>query len=93
VYFYQNGMPDSALARYRKAYQTRPDNSIAFRLYRDLFFQNTQRLDMRAKAGDEEAKAESARLKVEFRELIDDWNRRHPEDMEARNFYDRFRNL
>jgi uncharacterized membrane protein len=93
VYFYQNGMPDSALARYRKAYQTRPDNSIAFRLYRDLFFQNTQRLDMRAKAGDEEAKAESARLKVKFRELIDDWNRRHPEDMEARNFYDRFRNL
>jgi tetratricopeptide (TPR) repeat protein len=93
VYFYQNGMPDSALARYRKAYQTRPDNSIAFRLYRDLFFQNTQRLDMRSKAGDEEAKAETVRLKADFRELIDDWNRRHPEDMEARNFYNRYRNL
>jgi tetratricopeptide (TPR) repeat protein len=93
VYFYQNGMPDSALARYRKAYQTRPDNSIAFRLYRDLFFQNTQRLDMRSKAGDEEAKAETVKLKADFRELIDDWNRRHPEDMEARNFYNRYRNL
>ena len=33
------------------------------------------------------------RMKEQFRDLIDDWNRRHPEDMEARNFYNRFRNL
>jgi len=93
VYYYQNGMPDSALARYKKAYNTRPDNAIAFRLYRDLFFQLTQRAEIKAKTGTEEDKAEALRLKSGFRELIDDWNRRHPEDMEARNFYNRFRNF
>jgi tetratricopeptide (TPR) repeat protein len=93
VYYYQNGMPDSALARYQKAYNTRSDNAIAFRLYRDLFFQQMQRADLRARSGSEEQKAEALRLKAEFRILIDDWNRNHPEDMEARNFYNRFRNL
>ena len=93
VYYYQNGMPDSALARYEKAYDTRPDNAIAFRLYRDLFFQQLQRAEIKARTGTEEDKAEVLRLKAEFRESIDDWNRRHPEDMEARNFYNRFRNF
>jgi tetratricopeptide (TPR) repeat protein len=93
VFYYQNGMPDSALTRYEKAYNTRPDNAIAFRLYRDLFFQQLQIAEHKAKTGTEEDRGEVMRLKTEFRELIDDWNRRHPEDMEARNFYNRFRNF
>ena len=86
-------MPDAALVRYKNAYDTRPDNAIAFRLYRDLFFQQMQRAEFKARTGTEEDKAEAQRLKTEFRELIDDWNRHHPEDMEARNFYNRFRNF
>ena len=93
VFYYQNGMPDAALVRYKNAYDTRPDNAIAFRLYRDLFFQQMQRAEFKARTGTEEDKAEAQRLKTEFRELIDDWNRHHPEDMEARNFYNRFRNF
>ncbi|UCC78903.1 MAG: DUF2723 domain-containing protein [Candidatus Zixiibacteriota bacterium] len=93
VFFYQNGMPDSALVRYKNAYNTRPDNAIAFRLYRDLYFQQMQRAEIKSRTGSEEDKAEAQRLKTEFRELINDWNRRHPEDMEARNFYNRFRNF
>ncbi len=93
VFYYQNGMPDSALVRYKKAYDTRPDNAIAFRLYRDLYFQQMQRAEYKTRTGTEEDKAEAQRLKAEFREIIDDWNRRHPEDMEARNFYNRFRNF
>jgi ribosomal protein S18 acetylase RimI-like enzyme len=86
-------MPDSALVRYKIAYDFRPDNAIAFRLYRDLFFQNMQRAQAKARNGTDEEKAEVEKLKEKFRDLIDDWNRRHPEDMEARNFYNRFRNL
>jgi len=93
VFFYQNGMPDSALARYKIAYDVRPDNAIAFRLYRDLSFQITQITERRAQSGNEEAKAEVEKLKAKFRELIDDWNRRHPEDMDARNYYNKVRNL
>lgn len=93
VFFYQNGMPDSALARYKIAYRTRPDNAIAFRLYRDLVFQTIQRLGGKARTGDESAAVELEAMKDKFKELIDDWNRRHPEDMEARNFYNRFRNI
>ena len=93
VFYYQNGMPDSALNRYAIAYDIRPDNSVAFRLYRDLFFQQVQRAEMRARTGTDEEKAEAQNMKAEFRDLIDDWNRRHPEDMDARNFYNRFRNF
>ena len=93
VFYYQNGMPDSALARYKIAYHIRPDNAIAFRLYRDLFFQSMQRSEAKSRNGTEEQKAEVQTMKEQFRDLIDDWNRRHPEDMEARNFYNRFRNL
>jgi tetratricopeptide (TPR) repeat protein len=93
VFYYQNGMPDLALSRYKIAYNIRPDNTIAFRLYRDLFFQSMQRADGKARSGTEEEKAEVQKMKEEFRDIIDDWNRRHPEDMEARNFYNRFRNL
>jgi tetratricopeptide (TPR) repeat protein len=93
VFYYQNGMADSALVRYKNAYDTRPDNAIAFRLYRDLYFQQMQRAEYDARTGSEEDKAKAQRLKTEFREIIDDWNRRHPEDMEARNFYNRFRNF
>ena len=79
--------------RYAIAYDIRPDNSVAFRLYRDLFFQQVQRAEMRARTGTDEEKAEAQNMKAEFRDLIDDWNRRHPEDMDARNFYNRFRNF
>jgi len=36
VFYYHNNMLPQALERYRIAYKLQPDNSIAFRLYRDL---------------------------------------------------------
>ncbi len=93
VYYFQNDMPDSALLHYKYAFNTRPDNSIAFRLYRQLLFQVMQRKGALARNGTEEEKANALRYKNEFKALLDDWNRRHPEDMDARNFFNRFRNL
>jgi len=91
---YQNNMPEQAFERYKQAYAIKPDNSIAFRLYRDLFFQLIRMMDEEVlQTGSPEVAAELSELKIEFRELLDDWNNRHPEDTDARNFYNRFKNL
>jgi tetratricopeptide (TPR) repeat protein len=94
VLFYQNDMADSALVRYKNAYTIKPDNSIAFRLYRDLFLQTIRvKDDKNLRTPSPELSEELASLKEEFRELLDDWNGRHPEDTDARSFYQRFRNI
>ncbi len=94
VYFYQNNMYDSALTRYKSAFKIKPDNSIAFRLYRDLYMQMFQKKELEAlRTGSADLKTESTRMRANIKALLEDWNDRHPEDMDARNFYNRFRNF
>jgi tetratricopeptide (TPR) repeat protein len=94
VFYYNNGMPDSALVCYKNAYEIQPNNAIAFRLLRDLTTQLQQQAQSNAVlTGSEEAKMKSEKLGAEAKSLMDDWNRRHPEDIDARSFYNRFRNL
>ena len=94
VLFYQNDMADSALTRYKNAYELKPDNSIAFRLYRDLFMQTIRIMDEEnLRTPSPELNEELANIKEDFRDLLDDWNDRHPEDTDARSFYQRFRNI
>jgi tetratricopeptide (TPR) repeat protein len=71
VLYFHNNMLDKALDRYKIAYELQPDNSIAFRLLRDLA------LHMGRTA--------------EARRIMYDWTQRHPEDLEARNYMNRFR--
>lgn len=94
VFYYNNGIPDSALIHYKNAYELQPNNAIAFRLLRDLTLQMQQRADAEvALTGSEEARMKSERLGGEARALMDNWNRRHPEDIDARSLFNRFRNL
>ena len=94
VFYYNNGMPDSALVRYKNAYELQPNNAIAFRLLRDLTIQLQQRAQADAAlTGSEEAKMKSEKLGAEARALMEDWNRRHPEDIDARSLFNRYRNL
>lgn len=94
VLYYNDGMPDSALVHYKTAYDLQPNNAIAFRLLRDLSVQLRQRAEADATiTGSEDAKGKALQLKAEVNALIEDWNRRHPEDMDARNFYNMYRNL
>jgi tetratricopeptide (TPR) repeat protein len=94
VLYYHSGNTDRALEHYHEAYNLKPDNSIAFRLYRDLFFQTIREKDQLAlRDKSQELADEILRLKQSFRELIEDWNNRHPEDTDARSFYNRFKNI
>jgi tetratricopeptide (TPR) repeat protein len=94
VLYYNNGMPDSALVHYKNAYELQPNNAIAFRLLRDLTLQMQQRADAEADlTGSEEARMKSKRLGEEAKAMMEDWNRRHPEDIDARSLFNRFRNL
>jgi tetratricopeptide (TPR) repeat protein len=71
VFYYHNNMLPEAQEAYRIAYALQPDNSIAFRLYRDL----TARMGNMQLA----------------QNLMIDWTRRHPEDMEIQNQLNRMR--
>jgi tetratricopeptide (TPR) repeat protein len=94
VFYYNNEIPDSSLVYYRKAYDLQPNNAIAFRLYRDLTLQMQQKaLSDASLTGSEEARKKADRLSREAKKIMDDWNRRHPEDIDARSLYNRFRNL
>jgi hypothetical protein len=94
VLYYNYGMYDSALERYRRAYELQPNNALAFRLLRDLTIQMAQKEQMESlNTGSEEAREKEHQLKEQARDLMDDWNRRHPEDIDARNFRSQFRNL
>lgn len=94
VFYYNNGIPDSALVHYKIAYDLQPNNAIAFRLLRDLTIQMQQQAGAQAAlTGSEEARMKSELLDEEARALMIDWNRRHPEDMGARSLFNRFRNL
>lgn len=94
VFYYNNGMPDSALVHYKAAYDLQPNNAIAFRLLRDLTIQLQQQAAGEADlTGSEEARLKSEKLGEEARTLMKDWNRRHPEDIDARSLFNRFRNL
>jgi tetratricopeptide (TPR) repeat protein len=94
VFYYNNRMPDSALVHYKAAYDLQPNNAIAFRLLRDLTIQLQQQAAAEADlTGSEEARLKSEKLGEEARALMKDWNRRHPEDIDARSLFNRFRNL
>ena len=94
VFYYDNDMPDSALVCYRKAFKLEPNNAIAFRLYRDLILQMRDKAATEASlTGSDGARKKFEALSREAREIMDDWNRRHPEDIDARSLYNRFRNL
>lgn len=94
VLYYSYGMLDSARACYVKAFELEPNNALAFRLLRDLTVQMRQKAQTdAATTGSEEAKNRFQMLKEEGRKLMEDWNRRHPEDMDARNFLNQYRNL
>ena len=43
--------------------------------------------------GSGEAKEKLKGLREDAKELMDDWNSRHPEDMDARNFRNQYRNI
>ena len=94
VFYYNNGIPDSALVHYKIAYDLQPNNAIAFRLLRDLTIQMQQQAGAEAAlTGSEEARMKSEKLEEEKGALMKDWNRRHPEDIDARSLFNRFRNL
>lgn len=94
VFYYNNDLPDLALECYRRAYKLEPNNAIAFRLYRDLTLQLRDRARGETSlTGTEEARKRAEELSKESKEVMEDWNRRHPEDIDARSIYNRFRNL
>jgi len=94
VLYYSYAMYDSALVCYEKAFDLQPNNALAFRLLRDLTVQLSQQTRMEAMStGSEEAKAKLQVLREKARNIMDDWNRRHPEDIDARSFRDQYRNI
>ena len=94
VLYYSYAMYDSALACYKKAFELQPNNALAFRLLRDLTIQMIQQGQAAAAAsGSDEAKERVRLLKEQVRAVMDDWNDRHPEDIDARNFRNQFRNI
>jgi tetratricopeptide (TPR) repeat protein len=74
VIYYQSNKFGDAYEKYKTAYALQPDNSIAFRLLRDV----CMRLGTPEKI-------------QEARNLMVDWSRRHPEDLEIQNQLNRFR--
>jgi len=94
VLYYSYGMFDDAHEYYEKAFILQPNNALAFRLLRDLTIQMIQQTQMEAlSAGSEVDKAKIERLRANARDIMDDWNRRHPEDIDARNFRSQYRNI
>lgn len=94
VLSYSYGMLDTAQAYYKKAFDLQPNNALAFRLLRDLTIQMIQQTQVEVMAtGSKEAKEKIQRLRADAKTIMDDWNRRHPEDMDARNFRNQARNL
>ncbi len=87
VFLYQNSMFDSALVWYQKAFDQAPDDNIAFRLLRDLYLQQAQVKQSQSLA------EESKKYIRAARQVMEDWNNRHPEDKESRDYYNRIRSL
>ena len=93
VLSYSYGMLDTAHLYYTKAFELQPNNALAFRLLRDLTIQLYQQTQAEAMTtGSEEAKEKALLLKEEKNSIMDDWSRRHPEDIDARNFQSQYRN-
>lgn len=94
VLYYSYGLYDAALACYEKAFELQPNNALAFRLLRDLTIQMIQQAQAEAMTtGSDSAKEKLRLLREEARNIMDDWSNRHPEDIDARNFRNQFRNI
>ncbi len=94
VLSYSYGMLDTAQSYYKRAFEIQPNNALAFRLLRDLTLQMVQKAQVEdMTTGSKESKEKVNRLRGEAKAVMDDWNRRHPEDMDARNFRSQYRNL
>ena len=85
VFYFYIGQHAEAVKYYERAFEIQPNNSIAFRLLRDLYFQSL-RIDSLGLSPN----------KAKLSALLNEWDSRHPEDGDAKKYYGqmkRFLNL